>query len=192
MPHKNIQKKEERDKKIKKLLWLDMEMTGLDHEHDSVLEIAAVVTTIGLRSLDRFHSVIHHTDNRLKKMDKWCQETFENNGLISDVKRSKTTRRNTEDKLLRFLNKHFDMDVPIVIAGSSIHADRRFITKYFQKLEKRLHYRMLDVTSFSILFHSYYNKKKETKTRRKSEHRAMDDIVESISYLRFYMRFIKK
>jgi len=92
--------------------------------------------------------------------------------------------------LLKFVDKYFEKDIPIILAGSSIHFDRKFILKYLQKLENRLHYRMLDVTSFKILFSKKYNKSLETENG--AAHLAMSDILHSIEELVFYTKFIKK
>ena len=193
MTHKNIRSNDKKHKKVEKLLWVDLEMTGLDPEKDKILEVAAVVTTISLRKLDEFHVVISHSDRTLKNMSDWCKENLAKNGLITAIKRSKTKHKTAEEKLLKFLDKNFDSEVPIVLAGSSIDFDRAFITRHFKKVEKRLHYRVLDVTSFVILFRNKYKIELKSKNKNKStEHRAMSDILTSIATLRMCMKHIKK
>jgi len=191
MPHQNVSIKDNpRYKIVEKLLWIDLEMTGLDVEKEKIIEIAAVVTDLNFEILGKLDLVIQQSESILKKMHPWCQETFTSNGLLKKVQKSKIDLETAEKKLLKFIDKYFEKDIPIILAGSSIHFDRKFILKCLQNLENRLHYRMLDVTSFKILFSKKYNKSLETKNG--AAHLAMSDILHSIEELKFYTKFIKK
>ena len=171
MTHPKIE--EIRDKKVEKLLWLDLEMGGLDPGKDKVLEIAAVVTDLDLRELGKIDLVIHQSERALKKINAWSQETFTKNGLLQKIKKSKLTQKLAEEKFLKFIDKYFDPETPIILAGDSIYYDRCFISRYFKKIEKRLHYRMLDATSFWILFKDKYGKSLEfSEEEKKKAHLA--------------------
>ena len=123
-------------------------------------------------------------------MNDWCQETFTKNGLFKKIRKSKITKKLAEERFLKFIDKYFEKDTPIIIAGNSIHQDRKFIFKHLKKIEKRLHYRMLDVTSFGILFKNKYDKSLKRETE--ATHLALDDVKESIKELEFYTKYIKK
>lgn len=181
--------REKRNKKIEKLLWLDLEMTGLDIEKDKIVEVAAIATDMDFNELGKIDIIIKHSQKTLKEMSDWCKVTFTENKLLSKIIKSEIKEKDAEEKLLKFLDKHFKDDDHIIIVGNSIYNDRKFIDKYFKKVSKRLHYRMLDVSSFKILFKNKYlvsmNRDKE------SSHLAIEDVRESIKELRFYSQYIK-
>lgn len=167
-----------------KLLWIDMEMTGLDVEKEVVIEVAAIVTDVQLKELDTYHAVVKQPQDYLDRMDDWNKHHHGSSGLTAQVPHGREPRL-VEDDLLALVNKHFIE--PAVIAGNSIGQDRLFINKYFTRLASKLHYRMLDVTSWKIMMNERFG----VRHSKQNTHRALDDIRESIGELAFYLQHVK-
>jgi oligoribonuclease len=166
-----------------KLLWIDMEMTGLDIEKEVIIEVAAIVTDWEFKELDTYHAVVKQPQEYLDRMDDWNTEHHGASGLTALVAKGKD-QTVVENELLALISKHFgssNKERPI-IAGNSIAQDRLFITKYMKSLNAALHYRMLDVSSWKIV----YNDKFKIKYEKENTHRALDDIRESIAELKYY------
>ncbi|MGE0763793.1 MAG: oligoribonuclease [Bdellovibrionales bacterium] len=170
---------------MEKLLWIDMEMTGLDVEREVVIEVAAVVTDMTLQPLDQYHSVVKQPAKYLDGMDDWNQKHHRESGLIDLIPSGKAPNV-VESDLLGILDQHFANE-RAVLAGNSIGQDRLFINKHFGQFASRLHYRMLDVTSYKIMFVNRFNIAYE----KKNTHRAVDDINESIAELNHYLSHIR-
>ena len=169
---------------MEKLLWIDMEMTGLDVEKEVIIEVAAVVTDLQLQELDRYHSVVKQPTEYLATMDDWNQKHHKDSGLLDLIPSGKSPNL-VENDLLLILDTHFQNE-RVVLAGNSIGQDRLFINKYLPQFASRLHYRMLDVTSYKIMFQNRFKITYE----KKNSHRAVDDILESINELNHYLSHI--
>jgi oligoribonuclease len=170
---------------VEKILWIDLEMTGLDVDSEVIIETAAIATDIKLKPLGEYHSVVNQPQVYLDNMDQWNQTHHKESGLIDLIPKGKAPEE-VEQELVDFVNLHFG-DEKVVIAGNSISQDRLFIDRYFTNFAKHLHYRMLDVSSFKLVFNNMYNVKFEKQTA----HRALDDIKESIAELQTYLKYIQ-
>lgn len=170
-----------------KLLWIDLEMTGLDPVKDRILEVAAIATDMGLNEIGRFEAVVKVSDELMKERmvgEFWEKNSRSRDGLMTQNKDGKPAHM-VEKELLGFLDKNFDKE--IYLAGNSIHQDRKFIEREMPELNKRLHYRMLDVSAWKIYFENALRKK----FVKPENHRALDDIEGSIEELRWYLTFLK-
>jgi oligoribonuclease len=170
------------------LVWLDMEMTGLDPGKERIIEVAAIVTDGNLAELATGPDlVIHQPDEVLAAMDDWNRTHHTASGLVERVKASAVTEDDAEAQLLAFVQAHAPSpkDRP-VLAGNSIHQDRRFIRRYMPRLDARLHYRMVDVSTIKELARRWYPQIIAKQPQKKDTHRALDDIRESIDELRYY------
>ena len=168
------------------LVWLDMEMTGLDPARERIIEMATILTDGNLTEIATGPDlVIHQDDAVLAAMDDWNQKHHGGSGLIDRVKASVITEADAEAQTLAFINQHASAKDRPVLAGNSIHQDRRFIRRYMPALEKRLHYRMVDVSTIKELVKRWYPQPYHA-PKKKEVHRALDDIRESIDELRFY------
>ena len=167
---------------LDKIFWLDMEMTGLIPETDVIIETAAVVTDEKLEELDCYSSVVKQGKNHLESMDKWNQKCHRQSGLYDLVSKGKDLFLVEED-LLSLVTKHFsEEDRSVILAGNCISQDRSFIRKYMPRLEKKLFYRMLDVTAWKLIF-----ERQSFVFEKANKHRALEDTRESIREMRFYL-----
>ncbi len=168
------------------ILWIDLEMTGLDPETEVIIEVGAIITdAVKLEELDRYHCVVKQHKEYLDKMDKWNTKVHRASGLYDLIPSGKTVAE-AEKGLIEFMEKYFK-DQPAVIAGNSISQDRAFIKKYFTTLESKLHYRMLDATAWKLMI-----EKEGIVFDKKNIHRALSDIEESVEEMRFYLQFIDR
>ncbi|KHD87656.1 MAG: oligoribonuclease [Bdellovibrio sp. ArHS] len=165
-----------------KLFWLDMEMTGLDVEKEVIIEVAAIVTDLNFKELETFETVVKQPQKYLDSMDAWNTEHHKKSGLTAKVPFGMDPDQ-VEAKLVDMVKKHFPdpKDRPI-LAGNSIMQDRLFIDKYMKDLAGRLHYRMVDVSSWKVIINNKFN----YIYQKANKHRALDDIRESIQELRAY------
>lgn len=177
---------------VNKLFWLDMEMTGLDINKEVIIEVAVVITDLEFNELETFDCVIKQPPHYLANMDEWNTSHHTKSGLLAKIPAG-LDEKVVEQKLITLCDKHFqdglrDPKLKPVLAGNSIMQDRMFIDKYMPKFSARLHYRMLDVSSWKIM----YNNKFGLEYKKRNQHRAVDDIRESMEELRFYMKHIEK
>lgn len=167
------------------LIWIDLEMTGLDTINDVIIEIATVVTDKNLNKLAEGPVIaIHQADSTLDKMDDWNQNQHGGSGLIKRVKDSKISAQQAEQTTLEFLRQH----VPAAtspMCGNTICQDRRFLARYMPELEAFFHYRHIDVSTLKELAKRWRPGLSEQFTKQGS-HLALDDIYDSIAELQFY------
>jgi oligoribonuclease len=169
------------------LVWMDLEMTGLDPDKERIIECAIVVTTGDLAIVaEGPELVIHQPEEILGAMDEWNRTHHGQSGLVERVRASEVTEIAAERELLSFLDAHVPSTSRPVLAGNSIHQDRRFIRRYFPALDRRLHYRMVDVSTVKELAKRWYQGIMDARPAKNETHRALDDVRESIEELRFY------
>lgn len=174
------------------LVWIDMEMTGLDPDNDRIIEVAAVVTDPELNILAQGPVfAIHQSDALLDGMDAWNKGTHGRSGLIERVKASTVTEAEAEVQLIEFL-KQYVPNGKSPMCGNSICQDRRFMARGMPKLEAFFHYRNLDVSTLKELC-KRWKPAIAAGFKKHQMHTALADIVESIEELRYYREhFIKE
>lgn len=169
------------------LVWMDLEMTGLEPARDRVIELAVLITDGELNPVaDGPELVIHQDDAALAAMDDWNTKHHGASGLTERVRASTIDEATAEAQVLAFLAQHVGAKERPLLAGNSIHQDRRFIRRYLPALDARLHYRMVDVSTIKELVRRWYPKAHDTRPAKAESHRALDDIRESINELRYY------
>lgn len=167
-------------------LWVDLEMSGLDVQKCRILEVAAIVTDGNFKPLEEYHSVVFQPQAVLDAMDEWCTENHGKSGLTALVPKGKKEDQ-VEKELLALIDKYFKKEERPILSGNSIGQDRKFIDQYMPALSKKLHYRMLDVTSYKVVFQDRF----QITYNKKGTHRALDDIHESIAELNHYLAHFK-
>ncbi|MEZ2738069.1 oligoribonuclease [Comamonas jiangduensis] len=167
------------------LVWLDCEMTGLNPEHDRIIEIAVVVTNAHLDiRVQGPVFAIHQSDELLAGMDAWNKGTHGRSGLIERVKASEVTEAQAEAQLIAFLQKYVPKG-KVPLCGNSIGQDRRFLARYMPKLEAYLHYRNVDVSTLKELARRW-KPEVVTSFKKAQRHTALADVLESIDELQHY------
>jgi len=174
-----------------RILWLDLEMTGLSADDDLILEVAAIVTDWNFNEIATFQGVVKNKILPLKRrLAKnsifWDANPESRDGLLTQNKDGKDIKK-VEAELIEFIDANFKTGVPVLLAGNSIHIDRRFIVKNWVKFDSRLHYRMLDVSAWKVVFEGKY----KVKFAKPDAHRALDDIRGSIIELQYYLNRLK-
>lgn len=170
---------------------MDLEMTGLHAVDDLILEVAMIATNWDFKETATYQGIVKNDKNVLAgrlELNKafWDVNPESRDGLLAQNSKGKTLE-GVEEELLRFIGKNFEEDKPVLLAGNSIHIDRRFITAQWPKLDTRLHYRMLDVSAWKVVFEGKYKKK----FAKPEAHRALEDIRGSIVELQYYLTKLK-
>lgn len=172
----------------KPLVWVDCEMTGLDHCNDRIIEICCIVTDGDLRVVEDncYESVIHCDASVMDSMNQWCIEHHGASGLTKKVLESDKTREVVQEELLEFIKKYVPEPRVGLLAGNSIHMDRLFMLKEFPKVIDHLFYRLVDVSSLMEVCSRHNPGLARLAPRKKMSHTAKSDILESIDQLRWY------
>ena len=167
------------------LVWIDMEMTGLDPEVDRILEIATVITDNDLNVVAEGPVLaVRQPEPVLAGMSAWCQEHHTQSGLLERVRRDGVSEREAETETLAFI-RNYVPEGASPLCGNSVGQDRRFLYKYMPELQAYFHYRTLDVSSLKILAQRWYAGRIAPFVKKEA-HLALDDIRESIAELRYY------
>ena len=170
------------------LIWIDLEMTGLDPEKERIIEIATLVTDSNLNILaEGPNLVISQPIEFLEGMDEWNQNQHGLSGLIEEVKNSNVTSQVAEIETLEFVSKYVGEKVS-PMCGNTVSHDRRFLSKYMPELENYFHYRHIDVSSVKELIVRWMNQAQSY--QKNSNHRALDDIKDSINELKHYKKLL--
>ncbi|MBY7916190.1 oligoribonuclease [Vibrio fluvialis] len=167
------------------LIWIDLEMTGLDPETHKIIEIASIVTDSQLNILAEGPVLaVHQPESELQKMDDWCTNTHTNSGLVERVRQSSVNEGDAVAQTIAFLEQWVPAGKS-PICGNSIGQDRRFLYKHMPRLEEYFHYRYIDVSTIKELTRRWKPEVLDGFSKQGS-HLALDDIRESIAELKFY------
>lgn len=173
------------------ILWVDLEMTGLDANSDLILEVAAIATDWDFNEVAKYEGIVKNEDMTLQERLSansifWDANPEAREGLLKQNQHGKDLAE-VEDDLMKFIDEHFIENTRVLLGGNSIHMDRRFIVAQWPQLDARLHYRMLDVSAWKVVFEGKFKKK----FAKPEEHRALGDIRGSIMELEYYLKKVK-
>jgi len=170
-----------------RLVWIDLEMTGLEVERDVIVEIACIVTDAELAEIDDGIQLVVHADaDTLAKMGDFVREMHTKSGLLPEIERSDIDVATAQKAVLGYIRAHVPTAASSPLCGNSIGTDRRFLAAYMRELDDYLHYRSIDVSSLKELCRRWYPAVYKKRPGKAEHHRALDDIRESIAELRFY------
>jgi oligoribonuclease len=172
------------------MVWIDCEMTGLDPERHTLIEIATIVTDFDLNIIDRGPDLaIKMSPSALKKMDAWPRRTHTESGLLQRCKTEGVSMADAEKKTLRFIKKYCAAKTA-PLCGNSVWQDKRFIGRYMPSIEKYLHYRIVDVSSIKVMAKHWFPDQQPP--AKQETHRALADIEESIAELKYYRSLLTR
>jgi oligoribonuclease len=175
-----------------RLVWIDLEMTGLDTSRHTIVEIAVLVTDSELELVDDegIDLIVHAGPDALAEMDDYVRKMHTKSGLLPAIEESELTLAEAGDRVLEYLAAHLPGPNTTPLCGNSIGVDRRFLDRYLTEVDQYLHYRSIDVSSVKELCRRWYPDVYKKRPDKKETHRALDDIRESIEELRFYRQTI--
>ncbi|MDM8558463.1 oligoribonuclease [Candidatus Parabeggiatoa sp. HSG14] len=169
------------------LIWIDLEMTGLDPYEDAVIEIATLITDVNLNLIEEGPVLaIHQSDEKLAMMDEWNTSHHGNSGLTERVRKSNLDVVTAENITLEFIRQHVPPNTS-PMCGNTVSQDRRFLFHYMPKLEQYFHYRHIDVSTLKELAKRWVSSLPEF--HKESHHLAMNDVYESIEELKYYRKY---
>jgi oligoribonuclease len=174
-----------------RLVWLDLEMTGLDVERDAIVEIAALVTDAALEPLDEgLDFVVHQPPDVLAGMNDFVRAMHTRSALLPAIEASTVSLDDAGARVLEYVKAHVPQASSAPLCGNTIGMDRRFLARYLPELEDYLHYRSIDVSTLKELCRRWYPGVYRKRPGKAEKHRALDDVRESIGELRFYRETI--
>jgi oligoribonuclease len=169
------------------LVWIDCEMTGLNPDHDVLVEIAVIATDAELNPLDDGLDIVIATDPaKLEGMDDIVVEMHTSSGLLVEIATATTTLEEAEDQVLEYVKRHVPERRKAPLCGNTIATDRSFLVRYMPRLDDHLHYRMIDVSTIKELSRRWYPRAYYNSPPKNGGHRALADILDSITELRYY------
>jgi oligoribonuclease len=173
------------------LVWMDLEMTGLDPARHVIVEIATLVTDDQLNIIAEGPDlVVHQDDAALAEMDEVVVEMHTKSGLLDAIRSSTISLADAGAQTLEFIKQHVTEARRVPLCGNSIGMDRRFLAAYLPEIEEYLHYRSVDVSTVKELVKRWYPALNSGRPRKAGSHRAMDDVIESISEMNFYREHV--
>ncbi|XP_002013689.2 probable oligoribonuclease [Drosophila persimilis] len=174
------------------LVWMDLEMTGLDVDTDKILEVSCIITDKDLNIKSEGPCfAINYPEDVYKNMNEWCIKHHNESGLIDRCRSSDVTPDKAGDLVMSYLQKNIPKG-KCPLAGSSVYMDRLFIRKYMSPVNEYLHYRIVDVSTIKELAKRWYPDIAKAAPRKVFAHRSLDDIMESIQELKYYKEHLFK
>jgi oligoribonuclease len=175
------------------LIWMDLEMTGLDTERDAIVEIAALATDWDLNPMDEgIDLVVHQPEEVLAGMGDVVRKMHERSGLLVEIRASEVTLTEAGARVLEYIKGHAPTPRTVPLCGNSIGMDRRFLARYLPEIEEHLHYRSIDVSSVKELCRRWYPEPFKARPDKTEGHRALSDVHASIAELAHYRQAIFK
>ncbi|MGH0174131.1 UNVERIFIED_CONTAM: hypothetical protein FKN15_067501 [Acipenser sinensis] len=175
-----------------RMVWVDLEMTGLDIDKDEIIEMACLITDSDLNIIaEGPNLIINQPDELLDGMSDWCKEHHGESGLTRAVRESRISLQQAEYEFLSFVRQHTPPGL-CPLAGNSVHADKKFLDKYMPQFMRHLHYRIIDVSTIKELCRRWFPEEYNLAPRKQASHRALGDIQESIKELQFYRKSVFK
>jgi oligoribonuclease len=173
------------------LVWMDLEMTGLDHTSDVIVEIATLITDDDLNIVAEGPDlVVQASEESLANMDPFVVNMHTKSGLLDQIKAATMTLEEAGAQTLAFIKEHVPEERSVPLCGNSIGTDRRFLAAYLPEIEEYLHYRSIDVSSVKELVKRWYPGVDGNRPRGQGSHRALDDIRESVKELVYYREHV--
>jgi oligoribonuclease len=176
-----------------RLVWIDLEMTGLDLQRHRIVELAVLVTNAQLEVLaDALDVVVHQPPEALAEMEDFVRTMHTKSGLLAEIERSSLTLEAAGKQAIEYIKQFVPEPGTAPMCGNSIGVDRRFLDRYLPELDRYLHYRSIDVSSLKELCRRWYPEAYKKRPSKTEAHRALDDIKESVAELRYYRETIMR